>query len=130
MKTRQAKRVARSLSNGNLKSPHEIRAAALRLGVPLIYRGEDEDVIFHPAGLVGKFYKYYCGWRYKDLPKDCKEWCCWNCWETNQRDENSAKNLRDEGLRIRTLGTRGIAACPDVRPAMSGLLVGAEAAPL
>ncbi|MGH7745501.1 MAG: RNA-guided endonuclease TnpB family protein [Candidatus Dormibacteria bacterium] len=72
----------------------------------------------------------HCGWRYKDLPKDCKEWCCWNCWETNQRDENSAKNLRDEGLRLRTLGTRGIAACPDVRPAMSGLLVEAEAAPL
>jgi putative transposase len=72
----------------------------------------------------------HCGWRYKDLPKDCKEWCCWNCWETNNRDENSAKNLRDEGLRIRTLGTRGIAACPDVRPAMSGLLVEAEAAPL
>jgi putative transposase len=72
----------------------------------------------------------HCGWRYKDLPKDCKEWCCWNCWETNNRDENSAKNLREEGLRLRTLGTRGIAACPDVRPAKSGLLVGAEAAPL
>jgi len=36
----------------------------------------------------------------------------------------------DEGLRLRTLGTRGIAACPDVRPALSGLLVGAEAPPL
>lgn len=70
----------------------------------------------------------HCGWRYKDLPKDCKEWCCWNCWETNNRDENSAKNLRDEGLRIRNLaGTEGIVACSDVRPAKSGLLVRAEA---
>lgn len=70
----------------------------------------------------------HCGWRYKDLPKDCKEWCCWNCWETNDRDGNSAKNILAEGLKIRTLGTRGIAACPDVRPAMSGLLVEAEVA--
>jgi putative transposase len=70
----------------------------------------------------------HCGWRYKDLPKDCKEWCCWNCWETNQRDYNSAKNVKDEG--IRTLGTRGIAVCsPAVRPAKGGLVVGTEAPP-
>jgi len=66
----------------------------------------------------------YCGWRYHDLPKDCKEWNCWNCWEHNDRDHNSAKNILEEGLRIRTSGTEGIAYCPDVRPAMSGLLVG------
>lgn len=71
-----------------------------------------------------------CGWRYKDLPKACKEWCCWNCWENNQRDHNAACNILGEGLRIRTLGTREIAACPDVRPAMSGLLVETETASL
>jgi putative transposase len=69
----------------------------------------------------------HCGWRYKDLPKGCKEWSCWNCWETNNRDENSAKNVLGEG--IRTLGTRGIAVRSDVRPAMSGLLVSTEAPP-
>lgn len=71
-----------------------------------------------------------CGWRNRELKPTDREWCCWNCWENNQRDHNSACNILDEGLRIRTLGTRGIAACPDVRPAMSGLLVEAEAATL
>jgi putative transposase len=69
-----------------------------------------------------------CGWRNCELKPHEREWCCLNCWENNQRDHNAACNILDEGLRIRTLGTRGIAACPDVRPAMSGLLVGAEAA--
>jgi putative transposase len=73
---------------------------------------------------------HHCGWRNKDLKPHEREWCCWNCWETNQRDHNSACNILDEGLRIRTSGTEGIAACSDVRPAKSGLLVRAEAAPL
>jgi putative transposase len=71
-----------------------------------------------------------CGWRNRELKPTEREWCCWNCWENNQRDHNAACNILDEGLRIRTLGTRGIAACPDVRPALSGLLVEAEAATL
>jgi hypothetical protein len=58
-----------------------------------------------------------------------KEWCCWNCWETNQRDHNSAKNILDEGIRILTSGTEGIAVCLGVRPAQSGLLIGTEAPP-
>jgi putative transposase len=69
-----------------------------------------------------------CGWRNKDLKPHDREWCCWNCWEMNQRDHNSACNILDEGIRIKNLaGTEGIAACSDVRPAMSGLLVRAEA---
>jgi putative transposase len=71
----------------------------------------------------------HCGWQYKDLPKNCKEWCCWNCWETNQRDCNSAKNILEEGLRIRTSGTEGIAVRSAIRPAISGLVVRTEAPP-
>jgi putative transposase len=59
----------------------------------------------------------YCGWKYKDLPKDCKEWYCWNCWKNNQRDHNSKKNILDEGMRILTYGTEEIAICLGVRPA-------------
>jgi putative transposase len=70
---------------------------------------------------------HHCGWRNRELKPTEREWCCWNCWENNQRDYNSACNILDEGLRILTSGTEGIAACPDVRPAMSGLLVEAEA---
>lgn len=47
-----------------------------------------------------------------------------------KKDHNAACNILDEGLRIRTVGITGIAACPDVRPALSGLLAGAEAPPL
>lgn len=73
---------------------------------------------------------HHCGWRYRDLKPQEREWTCWNCWECNDRDHNSACNIVEEGLRILTSGIEGIAACPDVRPAMSGLLVGAETAPL
>ena len=64
-----------------------------------------------------------CGWQYKDLPMHCKEWGCWNCFEMNDRDINSAENVLEEGLRIRTCGIQGLAYCPAVRPAMSGLVV-------
>ena len=66
----------------------------------------------------------HCGWQNKELKPNEREWTCWNCWEHNDRDHNSAKNILEEGLRIRTVGTTGIAYCPDVRPAMSGILVG------
>ena len=67
----------------------------------------------------------HCRWQYKDLPNNCKEWCCWNCFEWNNRDENAATNIVNEGLYV-FLGTENQAACPDVRPAFSGLYVGAE----
>lgn len=66
----------------------------------------------------------HCHWQNKELKPTDREWTCWNCWEHNDRDHNSAKNILEEGLRIRTVGTTGIAYCPDVRPALSGLLVG------
>jgi putative transposase len=71
----------------------------------------------------------HCGWKYKDLPKDCKEWYCWNCWKNNHRDHNSAKNILDEGMRIPTSGTEGMAVCLGVRPAQSRLLIGMETPP-
>ncbi len=36
------------------------------------------------------------------------------------RDINAAKNIRDEGLRIISCGTRDQAYCPDVRPSKGG----------
>jgi putative transposase len=67
-----------------------------------------------------------CKWQYHDLPKNCKEWCCWNCFDWNNRDDNAALNIVDEGLKV-FLGIENQADCPDVRPAVkSGLLVGSE----
>lgn len=38
-----------------------------------------------------------CGWRNKDLKPTEREWCCWNCWENNQRNHNSACNSAPSG---------------------------------
>ena len=67
-----------------------------------------------------------CNYQNKELGQE-KEWTCWNCFASHDRDENASKNIHNEGLR--TLGTRGIADCPDVRPIKFGLLVGSEATP-
>jgi len=66
----------------------------------------------------------HCNYQNKELKSAEREWTCWNCREHNDRDHNSAKNILEEGLRIRTSGTEGIAYCPNVRPALSGLLIG------
>ena len=70
-----------------------------------------------------------CGFQNKELKPTDREWFCYNCFENIDRDHNAALNILDEGLRLRTVGTTEIAACPDVRPAFSGLLVGAETHP-
>lgn len=41
-----------------------------------------------------------CGWVYAELEQGESEWICLDCGSVNERDENAAKNLRDEGLRI------------------------------
>lgn len=41
-----------------------------------------------------------CGWRYENLPKNCKEWSCPECNTKHDRDHNAAKNIINEGLRI------------------------------
>lgn len=66
-----------------------------------------------------------CGWQNKDLTLNDREWGCLNCFTMHDRDENAAKNICNEGMR--TLGMRGIAVCPDIRPVKDGLLVGTEA---
>ena len=54
------------------------------------------------------------------LPLDVRSWTCSSCGTEHDRDINAAINLRDEGLRILTCGTRGKAYCPDVRPSRGG----------
>ncbi len=70
-----------------------------------------------------------CGWKNADLKPHDREWLCLGCFTDHNRDQNAAKNILAEGLRIRSeaLGARVLAVCPDVRPANSGLLVGTEA---
>ena len=70
-----------------------------------------------------------CGFQNKELKPTDREWFCYNCFENVDRDQNAALNILQEGLKYKTVGTTELAACPDVRPAVSGLLAGAETHP-
>ena len=41
-----------------------------------------------------------CGYYYKDLKRDEREWTCPQCGKHHDRDSNAAKNIHEEGLRI------------------------------
>ena len=42
----------------------------------------------------------HCGHKYNELTLKDRQWLCPNCKTINNRDENAAKNIRDEGYRI------------------------------
>ena len=45
-----------------------------------------------------------CGHKYQDLQLSEREWTCGACGTIHNRDENAAKNIRREGIRILGLG--------------------------
>jgi putative transposase len=61
----------------------------------------------------------HCGYRDGKKPLSIREWTCSNCGTHHDRDENAAKNIREEGLRILTAGTTVTALGDSVRPSRS-----------
>ncbi len=58
-----------------------------------------------------------CLYQIDELPLDIREWTCPSCNTHHDRDENAAKNIRAEGIRIlQAEGTAVSASGGDVRP--------------
>jgi putative transposase len=80
---------------------------------------------------ISRFYPsskacHKCSFINENLTLGDREWTCPRCRVHHDRDRNAAMNIMYEGKR--TVGTTGIAGCPDVSPALSRQLVGSEAA--
>jgi putative transposase len=78
---------------------------------------------------IGRFYPSSkacsnCGFINEALTLADREWTCPRCKAKHDRDYNAAMNILYEGKR--TVGTTGLAGCPDVSPALSRQLVGSE----
>ena len=60
---------------------------------------------------------YSCLYQVSEMPLDIRAWKCPNCGAHHDRDENAAKNIRAEGIRIlQSSGTGDSASGGDVRP--------------
>ncbi len=67
-----------------------------------------------------------CGYIKDDLTLKDREWNCPKCNHKHDRDFNASLNILRQGLNL-TVGTTGLAVCPDVRPiGNNGRLVGTE----
>ncbi len=84
----------------------------------LKYKAEREGKVYQE---VDRFFPssktcHVCLNQLGSLPLEIRTWTCENCQTTHDRDINAAQNIRDEGLRILSLGTSDTAYGGDVRP--------------
>ena len=58
----------------------------------------------------------HCFHKVKELPLNIRQWQCPNCNTTHDRDVNAARNIREEGLRILSVGSVDTAHGGRVKP--------------
>lgn len=69
---------------------------------------------------------FHCGYINEHLSLNDRDWECPQCQTNLDRDWNASQNILRKGLNL-TVGTTGLATCPDVRPISdNGRLVGVE----
>jgi putative transposase len=84
----------------------------------LKYKAEKEGKTYLE---IGRFFPssktcHVCLNQVGSLSLDVRSWTCSNCETKHDRDVNAAINIRDEGLRILSLGTSDTASGGNVRP--------------
>ena len=84
----------------------------------LKYKAEREGKVYVE---VGRFFPSsktcnHCLHKVEEMPLDVRSWTCPKCKTHHDRDVCAAKNIRDEGLRILSLGTSDTASGDSVRP--------------
>ena len=84
----------------------------------LKYKAEKEGKIYTE---VGRFFPssktcHVCLNQIGSMPLDVRSWACSSCGTKHDRDVNAAINIRDEGLRLLTLGTSVPASGGNVSP--------------
>ena len=58
---------------------------------------------------------HVCRYQVESLPLDIRNWTCEHCYTNHDRDINASINIRNEALRILSLGTSDTAKVGNVR---------------
>ena len=120
-----------NLAVKNLSLNHKLSKSILDCGwgqfcTMLKYKAEWEGKVYVE---VDRFFPSsktcnVCLNRVESLPLEVRHWTCPSCHSKLDRDENAAKNIRDEGLRILAVGHIASASGERVRPSKGTAFVG------